>query len=81
LYQTTAHSKIKLCAVVGNKPCTRNLQGKCITFGIENIGPQNSHVSRLQESTMLKKLEGYTHVESLANKQNSLVLTNEENIR
>ena len=59
LYPT--HSKIKLRAVVGSKPlCTRNLQGKCMTLNIEHIDPQNSLVSKLQESAMLKRLEGNT---------------------
>jgi hypothetical protein len=60
LYPT--HSKINLCAVVGNKPLwTRNLQGKCIALSIEHIGAQNSLVSKLQESTMLKKNWKETH--------------------
>jgi len=59
LYPT--HSKMKLCALVGNKPlCARNLQGKCIMLSIEHVSPQNSLVSKLQESTMLTRLEGNT---------------------
>jgi hypothetical protein len=53
LYPT--RSKIRLCEFVGNKPlCTRNLQGKCTTLGTEHVGPQDSLVSKLQESKMLK---------------------------
>jgi len=46
---------------VQNKPLfKRNLQGKYITLSIEHICPQNSLVSKLQESTMLKRMEENT---------------------